>query len=493
LDGSSCTGPLWRAILTEQVSTGTTHGSLLFDFILIFFLIFVNGFFAAAEMAVVTQNDNKIRKMADAGNASAKRLLRFVDNKSRFLSTIQVSITLAGFLSSAFAADKLAARLYVVVDPQMAHPSLRTLIVVLMTIVLSYFTLVLGELVPKRLAMRRPEQFAMSVSLVLSFFDFAFRPFTKLLEWSSNLVLRLLGIDPEEASSRVTEEEIRILVEAGAGSGDLQETEAYLIKNIFAFDDKYVSEIMTPRVSVTAVPLSSTYDEAVDIVANANYSRFPVYDEDIDDIAGVLIVKDLLRVPQDKRGSDFKLEDILRPAFFIPEVKKVDVLFREMKQQHTTLAVVVDEYGGTEGIVTMEDLLEEIVGEIEDEYDAPEASVIVNSDGSYVFSGLLTPAEAGRYVPELDELKEDDDFDTIAGFVLSLLGYIPEQGTQPEVTFKHLKFTVLEMDDRRISRIRLEVLPDETTKDEEQDGVFRDRLFRYQELSIGTEHRERNV
>ena len=145
----------------------------------------------------------------------------------------------------------------------------------------------------------------------------------------------------------------------------------------------------------------------------------------------------------------------------------MDVLFREMKQQHTTLAVVVDEYGGTEGIVTMEDLLEEIVGEIEDEYDAPVTSVVVNADGSYVFSGLLTPAEAGRYVPELDELKEDDDFDTIAGFVLSLLGYIPEKGTQPEATFKHLKFTVLEMDDRRISRIRLEVLPDKVSEDEE--------------------------
>ncbi|MBP6137992.1 MAG: HlyC/CorC family transporter [Clostridia bacterium] len=467
MDGSSCTGPLLRAILTEHVSAGTVRGSLLFDFILIFFLISVNGFFAAAEMAVVTQNDNKIRQMADSGHAAAKRLLRFVDNKSRFLSTIQVAITLAGFLSSAFAADKLAVRLYVFVDPGLVYPSLRTLLVVLMTIVLSYFTLVFGELVPKRLAMRRPEQFAMMVSGILRFFDFVFRPFTKLLEWSTNLVLRILGIDPDEASSRVTEEEIRILVEAGAGCGDLQETEADLIKNIFAFDDKYVSEIMTPRVSITSVPLSSTYEEAVDIVAHASYSRFPVYNEDIDDIVGILIVKDLLRVPKSKRGADFKLESILRPAFFVPEVKKVDVLFREMKQQHTTLAVVVDEYGGTEGIVTMEDLLEEIVGEIEDEYDAPVTSVVVNADGSYVFSGLLTPAEAGRYVPELDELKEDDDFDTIAGFVLSLLGYIPEKGAQPEAIFKHLKFTVLEMDDRRISRIRLEVLPDKSSEDED--------------------------
>jgi len=472
------------------VGTGTGRGSLLFDFILIFILILINGFFAASEMAVVTQNDNKIRQMAESGHASAKRLLRFVGDKSRFLSTIQVAITLAGFLSSAFAADKLALRLYAVIDPSFLHPSLRTLMVVLMTIVLSYFTLVLGELVPKRLAMRRPEQFAMSISAVLRFFDIAFRPFTKLLEWSGNAVLRLMGIDPKETSSNVTEEEIRILVEAGAGCGDLHEVEATLIKNIFAFDDKYVSEIMTPRVSITAVPLSATYEEAVGIAANASFSRFPVYDEDIDDIVGILTVKDLLRVGKNQRGSDFSLDSILRPAFFVPEVKKIDVLFREMKQQHVTLAVVVDEYGGTEGIVSMEDLLEEIVGEIEDEYDAPVTSVILNPDGSYVFSGLLTPAEAGRYVPELDALKEDDDFDTIAGFVLSLLGYIPEPGSHPEVMFENLKFRVLEMEDRRISRIRLEVMPREPEEDEEEESAFRDRLFKHAEAGGHQDHHE---
>ena len=193
---------------------------------------------------------------------------------------------------------------------------------------------------------------------------------------------------------------------------------------------------------------------------------------------------------KNQRGSDFNLDSILRPAFFVPEVKKIDVLFREMKQQHVTLAVVVDEYGGTEGIVSMEDLLEEIVGEIEDEYDAPVTSVILNPDGSYVFSGLLTPAEAGRYVPELDALKEDDDFDTIAGFVLSLLGYIPEPGSHPEVMFENLKFRVLEMEDRRISRIRLEVMPREPEEDEEEESAFRDRLFKHAEAGGHQDHHE---
>lgn len=467
LDGSRCTGPLLRALLEKQVIPGETVGSLWFDLILIFILILINGFFSAAEMAVITQNDNKIRQMAEKGHASAKKLLRFVDNKTRFLSTIQVAITLAGFLSSAFAADKIAGRVYLAVDPLGQNPSFRTMFVILFTIVLSYITLVLGELVPKRLAMRRPEKFALSIASIIGGVDLIFYPFTRLLEWSGNGVIRLLGIDPKETADRVTEEEIRILAQAGAGSGDLQVEEALLIDNIFAFDDKYVSEIMTPRVSVVAIPLDLGYEETLELVADACYSRFPVYDEDIDDIVGVLIAKDLLRVATHKSAKDFSIQSIMRQAYFIPEGKKIDVLFREMKQQRITMAIVVDEYGGTEGIVTLEDLLEEIVGEIEDEFDSPETSVTVNSDGSYVFSGLLTPAEAGRYVPELDQLKEDDDYDTIAGFVLSLLGHIPEADERPVAIYDKLKFTVLEMADRRIARIKLEILDEESVHENE--------------------------
>lgn len=468
MDGSSCTSPLLRVLLANQSLAAPARGSLLFDLILIFILILVNGFFSAAEMAVVTQNDNKIRQMAASGNLRAGRLIRFIDNKSRFLSTIQVAITLAGFLSSAFAADKIAGRLYAVLDPSAQSPSLRTVSVVALTFLLSYLSLVLGELVPKRLAMRKPESLALSAGRILRFFDILFYPFTRLLELSSNAVIRLFGIDPGEVADQVTEEEIRILVEAGAGRGDLEEEEANLIKNIFAFDDKYASEIMTPRVSLTAIPLTSSYEEAVAIAADARYSRFPVYDEDIDDIVGVLTVKDLLRAARDREGNEFNLRQILHPPYFIPEGKKIDVLFKEMQKRQLTMAVVVDEYGGTEGIVTLEDLLEEIVGEIEDEYDAPEASVTINPDGSYIFSGLVTPAEAGRYVPELDELKEDDDFDTIAGFVLSLLGYIPETGEYAQAVFNHMRFTVLEMKDRRIAKIRLDILEDK--EEESSDG-----------------------
>lgn len=470
MDESGCIGPLMRVLLSNQeLAVQSQAGSLAFDLILIFILILINGFFAGSEMAIVTQNDNRIRKLADEGNSAAKKLINIVENKSQMLATIQVSITFAGFLSSAFAADKIASRLYLAADPTFQNPWMQTLFVVLITLLVSYFSLVLGELVPKRLAMRNPEKTSMKVVPVLLFFDLVFRPFTKLLTWSTNIVLRLFGIDPKETPDTVTEDEIRILAEAGVDTGDLPAEDALFIDNIFAFDDKDVGEIMTPRLSVSAISVNSTYDEAVHFAANAHFSRFPVYDEDLDNIVGTLFLKDLMRVPESERGDSFDLHKIMRNAYFVPEGKQIDVLFREMKSKHISMAIVVDEYGGTEGLVTMEDLLEEIVGEIEDEYDPPKTDVVENPDGSYILSGLLTPQEAGRYVKALDDLEEDDNYDTIAGFVLSLLGRIPSEDEQASVIFENLRFTVLEMDDRRIDLILLEIIPDEVITEGESE------------------------
>lgn len=468
MDGSGCISPLWRVLLSNQnLAIPPQSGSLAFDLILIFILILINGFFAGSEMAIVTQNDNRIRKLADEGNSAAKKLLTIVEDKSQIMATIQVSITFAGFLSSAFAADKISSRLYLAVDPTFQNPWLQTLFLVLITILVSYFSLVLGELVPKRLAMRNPEKMSLKVVPVLIFFDFIFRPFTKLLNWSTNGVLRLMGIDPKETQDTVTEDEIRILAEVGVDSGDLPAEDAFLIDNIFAFDDKDVGEIMTPRLSVSAISVDATYDEAVNFAANAHFSRFPVYEDDLDNIVGTLFLKDLMRVPQDERDEAFDLHKIMRNAYFVPEGKQIDVLFREMKSKHISMAIVVDEYGGTEGLVTMEDLLEEIVGEIEDEYDPPKNDVIENDDGSFILSGLLTPQEAGRYVEALDELEEDDNYDTIAGFVLSLLGRIPSADENASVVFENLRFTVLKMDDRRIDQILLEILSEEELSEDE--------------------------
>ncbi len=467
MDESGCISPLMRVLLSNQeLAVQPQSGSLAFDLILIFILILINGFFAGSEMAIVTQNDNRIRKLADEGSSAAKKLLNIVENKSQMLATIQVSITLAGFLSSAFAADKIASRLYLFVDPTLQKLWLQTLFVVLITILVSYFSLVLGELLPKRLAMRDPEKTSLKVVSILLFFDVLFRPFTKFLNWSTNGILRMFGIDPREVQDTVTEDEIRILAEAGVDTGDLPAEDALFIDNIFAFDDKDVGEIMTPRLSISAISADSSYDDAVSFAANAHFSRFPVYEDDLDNIVGTLFLKDLMRVPAGKRGDSFDLHEIMRNAYFVPEGKQIDVLFREMKSKHISMAIVVDEYGGTEGLITMEDLLEEIVGEIEDEYDPPKNDVVENPDGSFILSGLLTPQEAGRYVEALDELEEDDNYDTIAGFVLSLLGRIPEDGEHAAVNFKNLRFTVLKMDDRRIDQILLEILPEENLVEE---------------------------
>lgn len=440
----------------------TGDGSVIFDLLLVFLLILINAFFAASEMAIVTLNDNRVRKSAEDGNTVARKLLRFIDNQGQFLATIQVGVTLAGFLSSAFAADKFAGRLFLLLDPSGQNHSLQTISLIIITLILSYFSLVLGELVPKRIAMQHPERFSRSFVGLLGVIDLVFKPITKFLNISANLVLKLFGIDPRERKDHITEEEIRILAEAGAGSGDIRVSDVALIKNIFAFDDKEVSEIMTPRTNMVSMPANATYEEAVEIAANSRFSRFPVYDEDLDDIIGVLYIKDLLRVPNSMRDERFQLSLIAREPYFIPEGKKINVLFREMKQHHVSLAVVIDEYGGTDGIITMEDLLEEIVGDIEDEYDEHNTDIVQNPDGSYTLSGLLTPAEAGRYIRALDELEDDDDYDTVAGFVLSILGYIPAPDEYPTIEYGNLRFKVLEMDDKRISRIHLEVLQPET-------------------------------
>lgn len=457
--------PIWLS--------AASNGHIGLDLLIVFILILVNAFFAASEMAIVTLNDNKVRKAADDGNAVAKKLLRFIDNQGQFLATIQVGVTLAGFLSSAFAADKFAGRLFLLFDPTGQNKVLQTLSLVLITLILSYFSLVLGELVPKRVAMQNPDGFARRFVQLLHAIDFLFKPITRFLTLTANGVLRLFGIDPREQKELITEEEIRIMAEAGAGSGGIQLNDVALIKNIFAFDDIEVSEIMTPRTNMVAMPVASTYDEAVELAAHSRFSRFPVYDEDLDDIVGVLYLKDLLRVPKEMRNGQFDLRTILREPYFIPEGKKINVLFHEMKHDHISLAVVVDEYGGTDGIISMEDLLEEIVGDIEDEYDEQNDSVVVNDDGSYTLSGLLTPAEAGRHIQALAELEDDDDYDTVAGFVLSILGRIPAKDEHPVVDYGNLRFHVLEMDDKRIARIRLEVRDDmETTVlDNEREGL----------------------
>ena len=452
-------GGLCHVLFCESV--GAANDPIFFNILLIFILILINGFFSASEMAVVTMNQARIRSEAEKGDRTAQRLLHFIENQTSFLATIQVCITLAGFLSAAFGADNLAPHVYRLLDPAGSRPWLQTVATILITLIISFFSLVLGELVPKRIGMAKPEAFSRAFAGLLHFCEILFRPVTILLNKATNLVSRLLHLPEHADNERVSEEEIRLLTQVSSRSGEIHEEEADMINKVFDLDDKEVSEIMTPRTAVEALAADSNWTEVLQQAAYGKFSRFPVYDEDIDNIIGILHIKDLFTIyPIDE--EKFDLRKVIRPAYFVPSGKTVTVLFREMRQNHISMAVVIDEYGGMDGIISIEDVLEEIVGDISDEYDAADEPCKLLDDGTYLLDGRLTPQEAGAYVPELAEMEEDDDYETMAGFVLSLLGRIPGVEEHPQGRFRNLICTVMEMDDRRVAKIKIAKVSDDT-------------------------------
>ena len=408
-------------------------------------------------MAVITLNDNKIRRMADDGSKSAKRILRFIEKPGKFFAIIQVGVTFAGFLSSAFASDKFSVRITAALDPHGSIPILRTVSMVIVTIILSYFSLVLGELVPKRLAQKYPERIAFSSAAVVRWCGIFLAPFVKLLTVSTNIILRMMGVDPHANEKNVTEEEIRMMVDVGSESGSIEDNEKEMIENIFEFNDKEVSEIMTHRTKIISLPLDATYDEVMDIAIDERYTRIPVYKDTIDDIVGILHIKDLLGYSlRGERSGDFSLQSLLRPPLVVPETKKLSALFREMQKGRMQLAVVVDEYGGTAGIASIEDMLEEIVGNITDEFDEEEQQIVRLEDGDLLVTGD-TPLSEIEDVLDID--LPDEDYDTIAGFVIHLLDRIPDETETPEVTYGNVVVTVVSIEDKWISKIRIHVLP----------------------------------
>ena len=425
------------------------------DIIVLIILILINGFFSATEFSIVSLNNNKIRKLAEEGDKAANKLLKLIKNPSSFLATIQVGVTFAGFFSAALASDKFAERLAVIFDPSGQVHWLRTASMVIITVVLSYFSLVLGELVPKRLAMHNPEGIAIGVGGVLSFFNIILLPFTKLLSISTNLILRLMGLDPNYSETAVTEDEIRLMVDASNETGNIENTEKELIDNVFEFNDTEVSEIMTHRTNVEALPLDADIEQTLKVCCDERFSRIPVYDENIDDIVGILHVKDMLSFMAKHKKQDFALKDLIRQPFVTPEKKSIDALFREMQKNHVQMAIVIDEYGGTAGIITIEDILEELVGNIQDEYDEEDAEIVANADGSYTVDGLAAPDDVSEQIPWFKLDNSEDDCDTMGGYVINLLDRIPDEDEHPSVREGDVNFYVKEMDEKRISKLVL--------------------------------------
>lgn len=438
----------------------------LLDILVVFIFILINAFFSGTEMAVITLNDSKIRKLSEDGNKKARRILKFIDNPGTFLATIQVGVTFAGFLSSAFAANNFSSKLALLMDPQSIHTWVEPLCTILITLVLSYFSLVLGELVPKRIAQKFPERWAYAAAGIVRGFGIITKPFVSFLTLSTNAVLFLFRIDPKDKDKEVTEEEIRMMVDVGSETGGIENSEKKMIQNIFEFNDKEVSEIMTHRKKIIGLQIDSSFDTVMSVVRSEKFTRIPVYRDTIDDIVGILHIKDLIGIEAPKKESDFSLRKIMREPLVVHETRKISSLFTEMKTCGMQMAVIIDEYGGTMGICTIEDMLEEIVGNISDEFDDEEQECIKLSNGDYVVAGDMTLSDLENVI---DIELTDDEYDTIAGLVIQLLDRVPEPGEKPVVTYKNLSIKVLHVQERWISKVMIHINPVVAEDDEEED------------------------
>ncbi len=443
--------------------------SIVWKLVLLFILILVNAFFAMSEMAVITLNDKKIKAMADDGHKGAKRIVKLTSNPSGFLSTIQVGVTLAGFLTSASAAESFSEPLARVLNgwaPAISVSVWQGVSLVLVTLAISYFSLVLGELVPKRIAMQAAEKISFTVAPMLLFVKSLLKPVVWFLTVSTNIVVRLLGFDPNANEENVTEEEIRMMVDAGEEKGVIEETQKEMINNIFEFDDIVAADVMTHRTEIEAVEIHDSINDIVKLAIDEGYSRIPVYKEELDNIVGILYVKDLLKYVGNDVPKSFKIQSIMRKAVFVPESKKCGDLFDEMTEQKLKMVLVVDEYGGVAGLVTVEDLLESIVGNMQDEYDDEEEEIEQKNDGTFILEGTS----------DIDELSEtlgidfpEGEYDTVGGFIMSELGRIPTEEESAEVKYGGYIFKVVEMDERRISKVTAEKDPDYIPEEEEEE------------------------
>lgn len=429
--------------------------------VLVLALIGVNAFFAMSEIAIISLNDAKLHHDAENGDKKAKTLCRLVGEPNNFLATIQVAITLAGLLSSAFAADKYASFFTSLIvnsiNGAISEGAVHTVVLVILTVVLSYITLVFGELVPKRVAMYYPDRIAYSVAGILSFCYKIFRPFVALLGVSTNGILRLFGINPKEEPESATEENIRMMLDAGNEKGTIEESEKEMINNIFELDDRTVGEVMTHRTDITAVELSVPISEAVDLAISDGYSRMPVYEENIDNIKGIIYAKDLLALIGEKDFSQRRVSDFLRPVSFIPESNSCREAFFEFQQKKIQIAVVVDEYGGTAGIVSMEDLIESVMGNIQDEYDDEEVEYSRIDEDNFDLEGTMLLDDVAEILNI--EFPEELDYDTLGGFITDMLGRIPEENEHPVVIYKNVEFTVVKTEEHHIEKVHAKILP----------------------------------
>ncbi|MDI9596260.1 MAG: hemolysin family protein [Atribacterota bacterium] len=412
---------------------------------IVVFLIIINGILASSEISLISLKKVKLRNKIESGDKKAKLLLEMKQNPSDFLSTIQIGITLAGLLSGAFAADTLAKPLIKWLStfaiPQTWLSFIDIFMVFLITIILTYFMLVFGELVPKRLAMRNPYKISSRFVSPIIFLSVVTKPLVRLLSISTNSVLRFLGIEPTQDEHIMTEEEILLNLREGREQGTIEETEEHIVKNLFKFTDSLVEDAMVHRTEIQAVPVESSFIDIVKMMKKTSHGKFPVFEESIDKIVGVVYSKDFISMypSEEAKTPILKVKDIMRPPFFVPESHLLVNLFSEMKQHKDYLAVVVDEYGGTSGIITMTDILEEIVGDIEKPYIEMIQKI---TGGGFLVDGRIKMKDLLEF---LNISIDTDENNTLSGFIIDSLGYVPEKEESPEVEVESYIFRVKEM------------------------------------------------
>ena len=446
---SSDAGPLWGQIILLAV------------------LIAVNAYFAAAEMAIVSVNKNRIRTIAQEGNRKAEALLKLIDDPNKFLSAIQVVITLAGFLTSAEAAVSFSDDMGVFLEG-FGIPYGQKISVVIVTLILSFFTLVFGELFPKRLAMLHADAIAMGVVKPILFISAVFKPFVWLLSITVTIMLKICRQRTDVTYVEYSEDDIVSMLEAGQESGELKEEGKKMITGVFAFDDMLAYEVMTPRTDVFSIDINAPTEEYIDELMELRYSRIPVYEDDSDNIIGILYIKDYLIKAREDGFDNVDFRSILRKPYFVPETKKIDSLFFELQTTKQHIAILIDEYGGFSGIVTMEDIIEEVMGDIDDEYDKEEPEIQKIDDMTYVMDGRMDLDDIDE---EIGINLESDNSETIGGFIIDILGEIPDENdVGKEIDFENYRFRIDSIRERRIEQITMTIMtPDSGDGDEKDD------------------------
>ena len=425
---------------------------MLSQLIILAVLIFLNAFFAASEIAFISLNDTKIEKQAKDGNKKAKQIEKMLKTPSKFLATIQIGITLAGFLSSAFASDTFAEKLAPILFQCMPFLSLgvwKSISIIIITIILSFFTLVFGELVPKRLAMKNYEKIAFGTIGIIRAISIITSPFVKFLTLVTNSISKLFGVGENEEES-VTEEEIKMMVDQGEEKGTIKEEEKELINNVFEFNDITASEIMKHRKDIFAVDINISNDELMEELSKEEYrySRIPVYDETIDEIKGILYIKDVLKNIGKK---NFKVKNVVKDAYFVSQTRLINEVFKELQKNKMQIAIIIDEYGGTAGLITMEDILEELVGDIYDEYDKEEKEFDKIDENTYIIVGSMPIYDVNKL---LNANIPEGDYDTLSGFLQEKLGRIPEEEENPIIETKEVTYKIEKYEDKRILKVK---------------------------------------